>query len=154
MQADSHFTTSPITETAAFTQPPTPGTYYVTLALTEYQGGNYDGGYVSVSFVDFNIPYVVSAPASNGAAFGFSSAVSVGGGYYYDADVGYIYPLGNGFIYVSNLNRYFYVDPGTDFTTGTYIYDFFHQSYTYAAQSFWPYVYYFDGVGWVDTGFN
>ena len=154
LQADSHFVTSPIVETAAFAQPPTPGTYYITLALTEYQDGDYDGGFVSVYSANLPIPYVVSAPTANGAAFGFSSAVAVGSGYYYDTSVGYIYPLGNGFIYLSDLNRYFYVDPGTDFTTGTYIYDFTHSSFTYTEKSFWPYVYYFDGTGWVATGFN
>ena len=150
LDGDSHFTTSPITETAAVVPPPN-GTYYLTLFLSEYQGGDFDDGYEDVDFVNFTDTMSFD---TNGASFGVSSAVPVGGGYFYDSDLDYIYPLGDGFIYLSDLDRYYYVDPGTDFTTGTYIFDFFHNSYTYTEKSFWPYVYYFDGTGWVDTGFN
>ena len=150
LDSDSHFTTSPLTETASVVPPPN-GTYYITLFLVEYQGGDFDDGYEVVDFVNFTDTMSFN---TNGASFGVTSAVPVGGGYFYDSDLGYIYPLGSGFIYLSDLNRYYYIDPGTDFTTGAYIYDFSHNSYTYTEKSFWPYVYYFDGTGWVATGFN
>ena len=148
--ADSVFTASPVTATVSFLSPPN-GTYYLTMFLDEYMDGSYDDGFEAVDSVNFTETMTFNA---TGAAFGVSSAVPVGYGYYYDTDLDYIYSFGNGFIYLSDLNRYYYIDPGTDFTTGTYIYDFYRSSWTYADKSFWPYVYYYNGTGWVDTGFN
>jgi hypothetical protein len=78
----------------------------------------------------------------------------VGSGYFYDADLGYIYPFFDGWAYFESLNGYFYIDIGTDFVTGVYIFDLSANSWTYTEESFWPYVYFFNGTGWVDTGYN
>ena len=154
LNADSHFTTDPITLTAACGVPPD-GAYYVTLFLAEYQGGDYDDGFEDAHYVNFPTQLQVGQPGvSNGTFFGFSSAIYIGNGYYYDSDIGYMYSFNDGWVYVSNLNKYIYVNPGDEFTTGIYLYDLTENSWTYTEQSFWPYVYYFDGAGWVDTGLD
>ncbi len=151
LNGDSSFSTDPITETV-YLRPPAHGSYYMTLVITEYSDSSNDDGY---SFDDAasDSGTTTYGPVT-GADFGVTSAVQVGSGYFYDSDLGYLYPFFDGWVYSYDLNRYFYLNLGSDFTTGLYAYDLSHGSWTYTEQSFWPYVYYFDGTGWVDTGFN
>ena len=151
LDGNSSYTTDPITDTAFFNAI-AKGNYYMTLVITEYTGASTDDGF---TFDDAASDDGTTAfrPAT-GDRFGVASAVQVGSGYFYDSDLGYLYPYFDGWVYSDDLNRYFYINIGSDFTTGVYIYDLSHSSWTYTEQSFWPYVYYFDGTGWVDTGFN
>ncbi len=152
LDGDSSFTGDPVT-TTAFLFPAPKGTYYLTLFIAEYENGSYDDGFETDGYVDFSASNTFAAVG--GVDFGVTSAVQVGSGYFYDSDLGYLYPFfGTGWMYSSDLDRYFYVDLGTDFISGVYIYDLSRGSWTYTERSFWPYVYYFDGTGWVDTGFN
>ena len=133
-----------LTENALYNAPPD-GAYYVSLFLTEYTGtSSADNGFQVDDYANFTDTLKVATPITlTGAFFSVPSAVFVGDGYYYDPDLQYIYPLGDGVVYLSSLDRYYYIDPGTSFSTGTFIYDFYRASWIYAASGSWPYVYYF-----------
>lgn len=84
----------------------------------------------------------------------FPLASSVGGGWYYDNQIGYIYPYSNGICYFNTYGRYYYPGDGSfTYSNGVYIYDFYYSSWTYTSKSVWPYVYYFNGAYWYGNSF-
>jgi hypothetical protein len=87
--------------------------------------------------------------------FYFPYAYYVGGGWYWDNQIGYIYPYSNGVCYFSSYGRFYYPGGGQfDYSTGVYIWDYFYGSWTYTAKNIWPWVYYYSFGQWFSNGFN
>ena len=147
--------------TLSFSQPPN-GTYYVTMCLTEYtSSSSTNGGYLIDDYITLDKTLTFGSTgggtgggSTTGAYFGIPTASYVGNGYYYESYLQYIYPFDSTVMYLYNLNRYYYVNPGSNFTSGAYIYDFYYRSWTYAYRGYWPYIYYYNGTGWIGNGFR
>ena len=75
-------------------------------------------------------------------------------GWYYDNQIGYIYPYSNGICYFNTYNRFYYPGGGSfDYSGGVFIYDFHYTSWTYTNKSVWPYVYYYRLGQWFGNSF-
>jgi len=85
----------------------------------------------------------------------FPYAYYVGGGWYWDNQIGYIYPYSNGVCYFYTYNRYYYPGAGSfDYSNGIYIYDFYYASWTYTSKSLWHWVYYYSYGQWFSNDFH
>jgi len=133
-----------------FTSPPA-GTYYVSMLLAEYQGAP---GYQTVDYRTFSNTATFGIVVDPTIAQYFPYASSLGGGWYYDNQIGYIYPFSNGICYFDTYNYYYYPGAGSfNYSGGVYIYDFRYHSWTYTNKNVWPYVYYYDPGQWYSSSF-
>ena len=85
----------------------------------------------------------------------FPYAYYVGGNWYWDDQIGYIYPYSNGVCYFYTYGRYYYPGAGSfGYSTGVYIYDFYYGSWTYTSKSLWHWVYYYSFGQWYANDFH
>ena len=133
-----------------FTSPPA-GTYWITMTLDEYQPP-----FVIVSYLTFDNQQTFGGGGIDPTISQyFPSAVSVGYGWYWENQIGYIYPYSGGWCYFNTYGRFYYPGGGRfDYSTGVYIYDFYYGSWTYTSKSLWHWVYYYRFGQWYSTDFH
>jgi hypothetical protein len=132
-----------------FTSPPA-GTYWITMTLDEYQNP-----YVIVNWRTFSNTQTFGNGPNPTISQYFPYAFSVGGNWYWDDQIGYIYPYSNGVCYFYTYGRFYYPGAGSfGYSTAVYIYDYNYASWTYTSKSLWPWVYYFRFGQWYSSDFH
>ena len=98
----------------------------------------------------------VSVPVPNFNIYQyFPYAYWVGGNWYWDDEIGYIYPYSNGVCYFYTYNRFYYAGSGSfSYSAGIYIWDYYYGSWTYTSKSLWHWVYYYRYGQWFANDFH
>jgi hypothetical protein len=132
-----------------YTSPPA-GTYYVTMVVAEFQGQ-----YVIDDYRNFPDTVVIGGGGIDPTiALYFPYASFAGGGWYWDNQIGFIYPYSNGVCYFYTYGHFYYPGGGRfDYPNGVYIWDYYYSSWTYTTKSVWPWVYYYSRGQWYSNSF-